>query len=141
MAHLITNDAKVMVVDDDADFRELISDYLQGMGFQVIEAVDGDEAIRIAGQERPDVIFLDVMMPQKNGYDVCRDLKKDSRTSEATIVMLTVKNSVKDKLAAYIAGAQRFLDKATGLEDIDTCLRTVLHQRKIKHRQLPEDFI
>jgi len=124
-------DPVVMIVDDDLDFREMIRDFLSGRGFSVIGAGSGSEAMSIASSTPPDVVFLDIMMPIQDGYEVCRNMRASNTTRAATIIMLTVRDKLSDKLTAYIAGAHRFLSKTCELEEIHQCLDRVLVQRGI----------
>jgi len=130
----------VLIADDDPDFRELIKDYLSEAGYTVVEAGDGDEALRLAFEKPPDVLLLDVMMPGKNGFDVCKHIRNNDRTRGTSVVMLTVRNQLSDKLTAYISGAQRFLNKTCDLSDIDSCLKTVLKQKDIRKTQFDQDI-
>ncbi len=131
---------KILIADDDQDFRELIADYLVEKGFKIVEACDGHEVFQKVLDENPDIIILDVMMPRMNGIDVCRELKSDYRTRDSSIVMLTVKNRLSDKLTAYVAGAQRYLTKPCEMQELDDCIRTVLSQREINIFQHRQDY-
>ena len=130
------NQPLVMVVDDDEDFRDMIRDYLKDKGYRVIAASSGPEALRLSENAPPDVVLLDIMMPQKDGYETCRDLRKSNQTKASTIVMLTVKDQLGDKLSAYIAGAHRFISKTADLEEIGSCLNKVLVQRRLNHENI-----
>lgn len=131
---------KILIADDDHDFRELIAEYLAGRGYNIVEACDGHEVFQKALDENPDIILLDVMMPRMNGIDVCRELKSDFRTRDSSIVMLTVKNRLSDKLTAYVAGAQRYLTKPCEMQDLDDCLQTVISQRNLNQFQHNQDI-
>ena len=112
-----------MVVDDDPLVRNLLRAVLQSGEFDVIEAVDGKEALRLAGERAPNVVVLDVMMPGASGYDVCRSLRADPRFDGTRIVMLTARNSVDDREEGMAAGADAFFTKPfSPLQLIDTVL-------------------
>ncbi|HOX28155.1 MAG TPA: response regulator, partial [bacterium] len=83
---------KVLIADDDVDFRDMLRAFLTEEGYVTLEASNGNEAFEVAVNESPDVVILDVMMPARNGFDVCRELKNDQRTQNSVIVMLTVRN-------------------------------------------------
>lgn len=100
-----------MIVDDDALLRELLRAVLQDGGFILEEAADGDEALRLAKAQPPDVVVLDVMMPGLNGFEVCRALRADPATGSAHIIMLTARNSPTDRDEGRAAGADLFLTK------------------------------
>ncbi|MDJ0569018.1 MAG: response regulator, partial [Pleurocapsa sp. MO_192.B19] len=90
--------AKILVVDDTPSTRQLISGYLQDNGYQVIEAEDGKEALEKAIENIPDVVITDVVMPEMNGFELCRSLKKNPETQGAKIVVCTSKNQDIDRL-------------------------------------------
>jgi CheY-like chemotaxis protein len=102
----------VLVVDDDPFIRKLIATTLEDVAeFELHEAADGHEAIEVARQERPSLVFLDVDMPGLNGIDACRGLREDPTTSETTIVMLTAAQGDSVERRAEEAGADLFLTK------------------------------
>lgn len=129
----------VMVADDDDDFRNILTEYVKSRGFNVVEARDGRESIDVAVESVPDVVLLDVMMPEKSGIDVCKELKTDERTRNAIVIMLTVRNQLSDKLTAYMAGAQRYLIKGCDLAEVDNCISTAIQQRDMNEFQMNTD--
>ncbi|MFA6450769.1 MAG: response regulator [bacterium] len=131
---------KILIADDDDDFREMLSVFLSGEGYRIVEARDGAEVFDKALNEMPDVILLDVMMPSRSGFEICREIKADKRTRTSNIIMLTVKDSLPDKLTGYVAGAQRYLCKPCSLEDINDCLQAVLRQRRLTQMQYDQDM-
>ena len=131
--------AKILIADDDDDFREVLGVFLSGEGYKIVEARDGAEVFDITLSETPDVILLDVMMPSRSGFEICREIKADKRTRSSNVIMLTVKDSLPDKLTGYVAGAQRYLCKPCSLEDINECLQAVLRQRRLTQIQYDQD--
>jgi two-component system chemotaxis response regulator CheY len=102
----------VLVVDDDPFIRKLIATTLEDVAeFELHEAADGVEAVEVAERERPVLVFLDVDMPRLDGIDVCRRLRNEPGTSEATIVMLTAAHGDSVERQAEEAGADLFLTK------------------------------
>ena len=85
----MANDKLILVVDDDPDLVEAISMKLESKNYRVAKAYDGIEAWDKVQEERPDLIILDVMMPRKNGYELCDELKKNPEYEDITIVLLT----------------------------------------------------
>jgi DNA-binding response OmpR family regulator len=85
----MTDEKLVLVVDDDPDLVEAVSMELENQGFRVAKAYDGVEAWDRIREERPDLIILDVMMPRKDGYTVCDEIKKDSAFKDITVILLT----------------------------------------------------
>jgi two-component system, OmpR family, alkaline phosphatase synthesis response regulator PhoP len=136
----VKQSAKILIADDDPDFRELLKQYLATEGYVIIEAGDGKEVFNLAVTERPDVVLLDVMMPSRDGFDICREIKSDKRTRGSAVVMLTVKNSLSDKLSGYVAGAQRYISKPCNLNEITDCVKAVLRQKDITKMQFDQDL-
>jgi DNA-binding response OmpR family regulator len=134
------NTVKILIADDDDDFREMLCGFLSGEGYSVVEASDGADVFDKVLMEMPDVVLLDVMLPSRNGFDICRDIKTDKRTKKSNVIMLTVKDGLPDKLSGYVAGAQRYLCKPCALEDIGECLKAVLRQRRLTHIQFEQDL-
>jgi two-component system, cell cycle response regulator len=100
-----------MVVDDDPDTVSILARHLQREGFVAIEAISGAECVRIA-QERPvDVILLDLMMPDMDGFQVCRALKEDPRTAEIPVIMITARDDLDARAEGMRLGVGDFLAK------------------------------
>lgn len=89
---MFTATKKALVVDDDPEVRSLVSLFLEGHGWETREGEDGDEAVALAVQDCPDVIILDLMMPQKDGFEAFKELREDLRTRHIPVVMLTAVN-------------------------------------------------
>jgi class 3 adenylate cyclase len=118
-AHLSANcHGHVLVVDDEEQNRMLLRDPLEARGYEVSEAVDGDEALRKVRAHPPDVILLDLMMPKLNGFDVCRCLKANDKTSAIPVLMVTALSDRKERLMGIEAGANDFLNKPVDLQDV-----------------------
>lgn len=101
----------VLVVDDSPTEMHLIVSTLQKKGYKVMTSVDGDEAIQKIAQERPDLILLDVVMPKKNGFQVCRQIKTTPATKDIKIIMCTSKNQEFDRVWGLKQGADEYLTK------------------------------
>jgi DNA-binding response OmpR family regulator len=101
----------ILVVDDDLQTVKLISLLLQRKGYRILPATSGAQALAKAETEQPDLIILDVMMPDMNGLEVCRRLRANPRTSAIPILMFTAKTAVGDKIAGFQAGADDYLTK------------------------------
>lgn len=101
----------VLVIDDDPDQRRFLERVLAASGFRVVSVADGEAGLASARSQRPDIIVLDVMMPRLNGYQACRQLKKDPLTSACPVVMLTAKDQPADQFWATEVGADAFLSK------------------------------
>lgn len=120
---------KILIVDDDVDSLKLISMMLKRQGYEVAVAESGVKALKIAAGEDPDLIILDVMMPDMNGLDVCRNLRADPQTVEIPIIMFTAKTMIDDKVKGYEAGADDYLTKPTHPAELANRVKSVL-QRK-----------
>jgi DNA-binding response OmpR family regulator len=112
--------AKILVVDDEADARALSKRILERNGFQVLEATNGDEAIQEANTKSPDLILLDIVMPGKDGVEVCKILKSQAQTKQIPIVMFTVLGRDADKKRAADARCDGYLTRPFNTEDILT---------------------
>lgn len=104
-------DKLVLVVEDEPDVRSLVRYGLRKAGFRVHEASDGLSGLRSARQERPDVIILDLMLPEMEGEEVCRQLKSGSSTSAIPVIMLTAKAQPADRIAGLELGADDYVSK------------------------------
>ncbi len=101
----------ILVVDDSPTERRLIANPLREHGYLVSTASDGEEALARAAGEQPDLIVLDVVMPKKNGFQVCRKLKTGDETRDIKIVMLTSKDQETDRFWGMRQGADAYLTK------------------------------
>ncbi len=102
---------KVMIVDDEAHIVELVRVCLEDSNYDIIEAYDGQEAVNKAQEDHPDLILLDIMLPNMDGYEVCKILKDSDETKEIPIVMLTAKGQEVDKVKGFQAGADAYMTK------------------------------
>jgi len=124
-----TPKAVILVADDDPEIRQLLRVFL-GREYQVALAENGDEAVRMAQENVPDLILVDVMMPQMDGYEVCRQLRNDTRTSHVPILMLTSLSSVGDKLTGFESGADDYVTKPFNLDELQARLRSLLRRAR-----------
>jgi len=111
-------EAKILVVDDSPTELQLMVDPLIAQGYHVITATDGIEALKTAKQERPALILLDVLMPRKNGFQVCRQLKTDPATRDIKIIMVSSKSQESDRFWGLKQGADEYLAKPFNDEDL-----------------------
>lgn len=102
---------RILAVDDEPHILKLVAFSLAARGFEVLEAVDGEQALRLAHSDTPDLILLDVMMPGIDGYETCRRLKADPQTAEIPVVMLSAKSQQAEKTVGLQAGALDYICK------------------------------
>jgi two-component system, OmpR family, alkaline phosphatase synthesis response regulator PhoP len=104
----------VLIVDDEPNIRSLIEQALEDLtdeGIEIVTASDGDEAIEVVRAREPRLVFLDVMMPKRNGFDVCRAIKTELGLPDTFVVMLTARGQSYDRKAGADAGADLYLTK------------------------------
>lgn len=121
---------RILVVDDEEANRNLLREILRPLGYQVREAADGEEALAAVAECAPDLVLLDLMMPRRNGYDVCRELKSDPRTRLVPIIILTTLEQLQDKIKAIDLGADDFLNKPFHTVELTARVRSLL---SLKH--------
>lgn len=102
---------KILVADDDSNLLMLVAQVMSRQGYQVIKASDGEQAMALAASERPDLVVIDVMMPGKDGLEVCRQLKLSPDTASIKVILLTAKISNAVKAAGLDFGADCFMTK------------------------------
>jgi len=119
------SDAKprILIVDDEPDLIAVLRMGLLMEGFEVLEAADGEEGLRKAQQEKPDLVVLDLMLPRMDGYQVCRTLKFDARYKSLPIFILSARPGERDKRLALEMGADLFISKPYDLKDLVTRIR------------------
>lgn len=124
---------KILVVDDEQDALELIEYNLQAAGYRVITAADGNEAVQKARANIPDLIVLDIMLPELDGLEVCKILRRDSATASLPIIMLTAKASEIDRVLGLELGADDYVTKPFSPREL------VLRVKKLLERNEDDD--
>ena len=117
---------KILVVDDDVDSLKLIGLMLKRQGYEVEGANSGSQALEKANSEQPNLIILDVMMPDMDGYTVARELRANPRTLQIPIIMFTAKTLIDDKVAGFEAGADDYLTKPTHPAELASRVKAIL---------------
>jgi len=120
----------VLVVDDNQQNLELLQAYLEDMDCRTIPASDGPQALDIVAREPPDLILLDVMMPKMSGFEVCKRIKNDPKTTDIPIIMVTALNEFGDIERGIDSGTDDFLSKPVNKLELITRVKTML---KLKH--------
>jgi two-component system, OmpR family, alkaline phosphatase synthesis response regulator PhoP len=127
---------KILVVDDKSELRILLKSYLAQEGFDVVTAGDGQEALFVARQEKPDLIILDLMMPEMGGYDFLRTF---SRESDTPVIILTARLDENDKVLGLELGADDFITKPFSPRELTARVRAVL--RRLEKQQTCEQVL
>lgn len=109
---------RVLVVDDEKNILDIIKFNLEVEGYEVITSREGEEALRLVKELKPDLILCDIMMPELDGLEVCRRLKADGRTNQIPVVMLSARTQAHDKVASIEAGADDFITKPFDFSDL-----------------------
>ena len=117
---------KILVADDNPHILEVIAMALETLDFEVILVQDGEEALKQSKKERPDLIILDIMMPKKNGLEVCRELKGSPQYQEIPIIMLSAKTEREDKFWGRDAGADDYVTKPFDPLELDRVVTRLL---------------
>ena len=120
--------ARILIAEDDSDIRQGLCDLLEGEGYAVVPAADGPQALRFAGQEKFDLHILDVMMPGKNGYDVCRELRR--KDQQTPVLFLTAKGEEIDKVVGLELGADDYMTKPFGVHELLARVGALLRRAK-----------
>ena len=115
----------ILIVDDKASVRRMLQDYLSERGFRVVEAEDGREALFVARHEKPDLILLDIMMPEMDGYEFIRVYRKER---DVPIILLTAKLEETDKVLGLELGADDYVTKPFGMNELVARIRAVLRR-------------
>ena len=115
----------ILVADDEANIRELVTLYLEKEGFSVITASDGRAAVNSAREFHPDLIVLDLMMPELSGYEVCRELRRDS---DVPILMLTARGDDVDRIVGLELGADDYLGKPFHPRELTARVKAILRR-------------
>jgi len=121
---------KILIVDDEEHIRELIKFNLENNGYKTICAGDGIEALKIARKELPQLILLDLMLPGMDGYDVCKEIRKDNSISNTPVIMITAKGEELDKILGLELGADDYLTKPFSIRELIARAKAVLRRTK-----------
>jgi DNA-binding response OmpR family regulator len=117
----------ILIIDDDAKLNELLSDFLKGFGFDVITATRPAEGLKKLKQAAPDLVVLDIMLPDMDGFDVCRTIRQ---TSNVPIIMLTARGEITDKVVGLELGADDYLAKPFEPRELVARIQSVLRRTR-----------
>jgi len=128
----------ILCVDDDEVTRRLLERLLKNAGFDVIAAKSGMEALAGVGRKKPDIILLDIMMPEMDGYEVCSKLQENDETSYIPVIFITALEEEQDKARAFTVGATDYLVKPIKKDDLMQKIRKHI-KTDIQWKELRED--
>ena len=131
--------SKILIVDDEANIRQLVKYNLEKESYQILEAEDGFQGLRLAKTEKPDLMLLDLMLPQMDGLEVCRSLKGNPATAALPIIMLTAKSEEIDKVIGLELGADDYMTKPFSPRELVARVKAVL-RRSQKEASLPGEL-
>jgi len=117
---------RILIVEDEAPLAEGLSDLLRGEGFDTSVAADGRRALELFHRERPALVLLDVMLPEKSGYEVCREIRRED--ARVPVLMLTAKGEEVDKIAGLELGADDYIVKPFGVGELLARIRAALRR-------------
>jgi DNA-binding response OmpR family regulator len=128
----MTERRKILVADDESSIREILSIQLARMGYEVVLADDGVEAIAAYEAEKPDLVLLDVMMPRLNGLNACQQIRALEKKSgrRVPILFLTARDSTHDKTSAALSGGDEFVAKPVSLQELRERVEAALKKAK-----------
>lgn len=121
----------VLIVDDIIKNLDLFKDFVESWGYETVTAQQGKDAISLAERYLPDIILLDVMLPGMSGYEVCRELKENTKTQHIPVVMITVLNDIADRIHGYKIGADQFLVKPVDYNELHAILDSLFGKKSM----------
>lgn len=121
----------VLIVDDNIKNLDLFKDFVESWGYETVTAQQGKDAISLAERYLPDIILLDVMLPGMSGYEVCRELKENTKTQHIPVVMITVLHDIADRIHGYKIGADQFLVKPVDYNELHAILDSLFGKKSM----------
>lgn len=123
---------RILIVDDEAHIRELIKFNLEKNGFRTLQAADGKEALQLAKERKVDLIILDLMIPIMDGFEVCKEVRKDSTIGNTPIIMLTAKSEEIDKILGLELGADDYMTKPFSVRELVARVKAQLRRNSTR---------
>lgn len=124
---------KILIVDDEDHIRELLKFNLEKSGYNVYTANDGLEGLQLAREKQVDLILLDLMLPGMDGFEVCKEIRKDNIISNVPIIMLTAKSEEIDKILGLELGADDYITKPFSIRELSARVKALLRRSNIKY--------
>src|SRR5437588_3228072 len=126
---MATKKPVILIADDDPEILTMLGIRLSKKGYEVLEAVDGNQTLSLAHAHNPDLVLLDVMMPGKNGWEVAKELRADEQLRGIGIVMLTAIGERVNEMTSPLYGADAYVDKPFDFADLENKIKKVLDER------------
>ena len=137
---------KILIVEDEKDIRDLIIYSLEGKGYQTISTDDGEKAIKMLKENKPDLVILDWMLPSVSGLEICRSIRRDINTKNIPIIMLTAKITEEDKVLGLDSGADDYITKPFSTAELSSRVKAILRRiernnnKKLKYADIEMDL-
>ena len=122
----MTQPVRILLVDDEPNILKMVGKRLEVEGYEVLTAMDGQEALKLAQTQAPALIILDVMLPKLDGYEVCTMLKHDTRSQHIPVVMFSAKAQDKDEKLGLSCGADAYITKPFKAQDLLATIQTLV---------------
>jgi two-component system alkaline phosphatase synthesis response regulator PhoP len=132
---------RILVVDDDKEIVRLVGAYLEQAGFQVLTAYDGEAALHSLRRDRPDLVVLDLMLPDRDGWDITRIVRGDSAMAHTPIIMLTARVEDTDKIVGLELGADDYITKPFNPREVVARVRSVLRRSQAGEAASPQRIL
>ena len=138
---------KILIVEDEKDIRNLIIYSLEGKGYQTISTDDGEKAIKMLKENKPDLVILDWMLPSVSGLEICRSIRRDINTKNIPIIMLTAKITEEDKVLGLDSGADDYITKPFSTAELNSRVKAILRRiernnnKKLKYADIEMDLV
>ena len=126
---------RILVADDSANIREVLQMNLETLGYEVLIAEDGDQALQRIYRDTPDLLILDVMMPKQNGFQICRKVKADPDRSSTPVILLTAKSQREDVYWGKDCGADEYVTKPFSAKELEGTIEKLLLRRETARRE------
>lgn len=120
---------KILIVDDESDIVAMLESILKRRGYNIVTALDGESCLKKASDEKPDLILLDIVLPDINGFEICKRLKEDEKTKDIRVVILTALSEEKDLSKGLEEGAYSFISKPFAIADLLDKVKDVLNEK------------
>jgi two-component system alkaline phosphatase synthesis response regulator PhoP len=128
---------RILVVDDDRDIVRLVQSYLEKAGYQILTAYDGETALRVLKAEKPQLLVLDLMLPDRDGWDVARLVRSDPQLAATPIIMLTARVEDNDKIVGLEIGADDYITKPFNPREVVARVRALLRRTQLQQDLQP----